>query len=70
MTTLTKPQVLRIIKAASKQAGGQNKLAEQIGLSSGSMADFMTGRRELSERLLSHFGIKRIITRSVTYETT
>lgn len=64
---LTKPQVMKRLRAECAQWGNLSAFARDAGLSHSFVSNVLAGRREPSQTLLSAIGIKKSVKRVVTY---
>lgn len=59
---MTEEEVYQRFLQAVEKAGGQRKFAKQLGLTPSYINDVVNKRRLISDRLLEHLGIERIVT--------
>ena len=50
-----------IIKWRARQAGSQQALAEQLGISTQYLNDVLNGRRDITQRFAEKFGYLRVV---------
>jgi hypothetical protein len=51
-------QVLKLLREAAKEAGGQGVYAKQIGVSPQFLSDVLNGRRGISKAILDALGLE------------
>jgi len=57
--TLTKPDVIALLRKRCAEAGSQRKFAQQHGISPQYVADVLSGNREPGEKILAAIGVHR-----------
>lgn len=61
-TTLKMIDVYGLIRQACRDAGGQHKWAEQVGVTPAFVSALLHGRRNPSKRILDALGVRKVVT--------
>lgn len=64
---LDEQDVIRRLRAAVDQAGGQRAFARAVGVTAAYVNDMLRGRRSVGVKVLDALGIERIVTHHVEY---
>lgn len=67
---LTEQEVIKRLRDAIEDAGGQREFARRVGLTPAYVNDVLHGRRALADRILAAIGVERGVVYRVTYQET